>query len=128
MEETGYVLEVIAAIEAAGLPYMLVGAFSTGAYGIPRSTKDADLVVALAGLKVSEITNRLDARFQLDPQVRFESVTGKPRRILRIANSPFTVELFPLSQDEHDQQRFGRRRLLDVPQLGRAVYLPAPED
>lgn len=34
---------VIAALEALSIEYALVGAFSSNAYGVPRSTKDADI-------------------------------------------------------------------------------------
>lgn len=34
--------EVIDAFEESSIPYMLVGAFSSNAYGIPRATKDAN--------------------------------------------------------------------------------------
>lgn len=35
---------VISALESEGISYMMVGAFSRNAYGIPRSTNDADVV------------------------------------------------------------------------------------
>jgi hypothetical protein len=35
----------IDACEAEGVEHMLTGAFATGVYGIPRSTKDVDFVV-----------------------------------------------------------------------------------
>jgi hypothetical protein len=41
------VLTVIEALEACGITYILVGSYSTNAYGIPRSTQDADFVIEL---------------------------------------------------------------------------------
>jgi predicted nucleotidyltransferase len=39
------VSKVAAALEGAGIPYMLVGSYSSNMYGVARSTQDADFVV-----------------------------------------------------------------------------------
>ena len=48
------------------------------------------------------------------------------RYILRAPASGFTIELFQLSDDEHDQERFRRRRALSL--YARTVVLPTAED
>lgn len=42
MTVDGVALRVSEALGAAGVPFMLVGGFSSNYHGIPRSTKDAD--------------------------------------------------------------------------------------
>ena len=37
--------EVIRALHAQQIPYMLTGAFASNAYGYPRATQDADIVI-----------------------------------------------------------------------------------
>ena len=44
---TEALISLARAFEDAGLPYMIVGSYSSNFYGVPRSTKDADLVVNL---------------------------------------------------------------------------------
>ncbi|MFO0808827.1 MAG: hypothetical protein U0746_09410 [Gemmataceae bacterium] len=39
---------VVAALEEANVPYMIVGSFSSNLYGIPRSTKGVDIVIELS--------------------------------------------------------------------------------
>jgi hypothetical protein len=56
----------------------------------------------------------------------FETVTGTARYLLRLANNPFQIELFVLSDDLHDQERFRRR--LPVRVLGRDTFVPTAED
>ncbi len=72
---------VIEALRKLGVPHMVVGGLSSNAYGIPRSTKDADIVLAV-----------------------------DPRFLLRVPSIAFGVELFMLSFDPHDQARFKRLR------------------
>ena len=41
-------LRVVDVLNKSGIPFMLVGGFSSNCHGIPRSTKDADFVVQLS--------------------------------------------------------------------------------
>lgn len=117
---------VIAVLEASRLPYMLVGSFSSNYYGIPRSTKDVDLVAELGDTSVTNLVSQLGPGFRLDPQIRFETVTGTTRHIVHVENSPFLVEIFRLSQDPHDQERFRRR--VRVEMEGAETCVPTAED
>jgi hypothetical protein len=105
---------------------MGVGSLSSNYDGIGRSTNDADFVVQAGPESVPQIARRLGAAFRLDPQLTFETTTLTSRHILEVVGSPFKIELFHLSDDAHDQERFRRRR--GVMTLNRAVSLPTVED
>src|SRR4051812_30052739 len=93
---------VVDALEAGTLEYMLVGALSVNAYGIARSTKDADFVVDLRSGDLREIINRLGSEFRLDPQMQVEMYTGSVRSIVHHLPTEFQIELFRLNRnDEH---------------------------
>jgi len=119
-------LAVIDALEGCGIPYILVGSFSSNFYGIGRSTKDADFVVQFGKMSVGDLVDRLGPRFRLDPQMSFETVTATYRHIVEVADIPFKIELFQISDDPHDQERFRRRRRVTIAE--RDTYLPTAED
>jgi len=119
-------LAVIDALETLGVPYMVVGSLSTNVYGIPRSTHDADFVIECAVEFLPRLAAHLGPAYRLDPQMTFESVTLTRRHILNVIGTPFKIELFHLSDDPHDQERFRRRRRLQS--MGREIYLPTAED
>ncbi len=120
------VLATLDALEELEISYILVGSFSTNYYGLPRSTEDADFVVHLENKSPRQIAARLGPAFRLDPQMSFETVTLTTRHVVEVLGSPFTIELFQLSEDEHDQARFARRRTVEY--LERRVSLPTVED
>ena len=109
-----------------GIPYMIVGSFSSNRYGVPRATHDADFVLGTKDVPWTKYLSELPDWFELDPQASFEMVTATTRRIIEIPSLPFTIELFNLSEDEHDQLRFSRRKQMTL--LGRDAYLPTAED
>jgi len=112
-------LRVVDALDGCAIPYLLVGAFSSNHYGIPRSTKDADFVLQLNSAVGADFAHALGEPFELDPQLSFETDTGTYRQIINYRGSPFKIELFLLSNDAHDQERFKRRRQGQL--LGRTV-------
>ncbi len=65
-------LAVIDALSAEDIPFLVVGSYSTNVYGIPRSTKDADIVIDLGGKPLLSLNQHLPASLHLDPQMRLE--------------------------------------------------------
>lgn len=118
-------LRVIDALNTAAIPHMLTGSFASNLYGIPRSTKDADFVLQLQGGLGDEFFQSLGCEFEADPQLKFETNTGTRKQEMRFRDTPFSVELFMLSNDPFDQERFGRR--LPVTLFGRQTFVPTVE-
>jgi hypothetical protein len=123
-EEAVYAL--LDLLNAARIPYMLVGSFSSNAYGEARSTKDADFVVQLEPKARQDLLGKLPPDFEIDWQASFETITGHTRQILRIPSIPFEIELFDLSSEPFDLSRFERRKRTSME--GHPVWLPTAED
>ena len=56
----------------------------------------------------------------------FETVTMTRKHVGQVVGSPFQIELFQLSDDAHDQERFRRRCEIELG--GRRVFILAVED
>lgn len=100
---------VIDALHAVQVPFMIVGSLACNFHGVPRSTRDADMVVELSPGMLPALRDRLGPHFHVDPQASFETVTGTTRHIVEAEGTVFIVELFELTDDPHDQSRFARR-------------------
>ncbi|MCX6855178.1 MAG: hypothetical protein NTV80_09750 [Verrucomicrobia bacterium] len=111
-----------------GVKHMVVGGLSSNAYGIPRATKDADIVLAVDAKTLFETVEKLGPDFAIDDQGTFEMVTGTMRYHLRVPAIAFEVELFMLSTDPHDQARFERKRQIFSSQIGCEIIVPTAED
>jgi hypothetical protein len=119
-------LQVVDVFNSAGIPYALVGSFASNRWGIPRATKDADFVLQLTSQDTGRLWELFGGEFDLDPQLSFEARTGSRKLEMRRRDTPFTIELFLLSDDPHHQERFRRRVAVEV--FGRTVWMPTAED
>jgi predicted nucleotidyltransferase len=119
-------LRVIDALDALAIPYVLVGSFASNVYGVERATQDADLVIELGPASLADVFRRLRPEIRFDPQMGFETVTMTRRHVGEIAGGLFKIELFQLSDDPHDRERFRRRREIQLG--GRGVFVLAVED
>jgi hypothetical protein len=123
-------LGILDTLQKCEVPHMLVGGLSSNVYGIPRSTKDVDIVIRLESMEpLRRIEEALPPEFEIDPQVTFETITGNLRHIIRVRGTPFVIELFELAKNDSFQScRFERRREVFVPPLNRIVLIPTAED
>jgi hypothetical protein len=119
------VAKVVDALQRCNVPFMIVGSFSSNVYGIERTTQDADFVVQLDP-PITDFVRALGPDFRFNPQLGFETVTLTQRYIATHLDPHFTIELFLLSDDPHDRERFSRRRTVQV--AARTIVLPTPED
>ena len=55
MTAAEYVVQVVAAMERLGIPFMVVGSMSSNIYGIPRSQSIKDAFPLERGLKSNQI-------------------------------------------------------------------------
>lgn len=119
---------IIEALAAGEIPHMVTGGLAANAYGIVRSTYDADIVLKIEGRNFEAFASALPEQLEIDPQISFETITGSRRQIVSLRGSPFKIELFFLGQDPHHRERFLRRAWCFLPDLQRKAWTATPED
>lgn len=123
LEKTALVID---ALNVLDIPYMLTGSLASNMYGVVRATQDADFVVQIDAPGITRIGAHLAPVFTLDPQASFETITMTMKYVMVSQDQELKAELFLLSDDPYDQERFRRRRAGSF--LGRPAYVPSPED
>ena len=119
---------LLAVLDQEKIDYLLVGAVATGAWAVPRSTTDADFVVAAAPADVDRLLSALPAGFDVDPQSKLEPFTGTMRWVVNVEGTEFKVEIFMQSRDPHHLEEARRKKLMHVRTLGRPAWIPTAED
>ncbi|HEV8359273.1 MAG TPA: nucleotidyl transferase AbiEii/AbiGii toxin family protein [Candidatus Thermoplasmatota archaeon] len=117
----GVLRRVVESLEAAGFETMLVGGLATFAWGEPRTTRDLDVAVRLAGRGATDVARALN-RVGAEPQGPFSTDFG-PRFILPFKDG-LPVDVF--LADEFQADEFARRRRVTT---GDATFwVLSPED
>jgi hypothetical protein len=128
-----FILQVIEAIEAVGIEYMIGGAVAAWAWGQPRSTLDLDLVVNIPMDAIDKLSEELTKRDMLvPPEVILDNIL-ETRSDLPIdaihMNSGYKANLYPLREgDELRSIALQRRQKVDLGEPLGEVYLHSPED
>lgn len=116
--------------EALGIPHMCVGALAAGAYGIPRGTRDIDLLVSMeTSGNLAKLMDDLDDLAEFEKQALFDTLTWGKRHVgVSRSEPPLKIELFETFPDPFVESEFARKTRTFVPLLERSVWLPTPED
>ncbi len=110
--------------------YMVTGALAFNFYGIPRSTKDVDLVIDVSNPSaMSSIIKGLEPAISFGGQIQFDTITWGKRHIGRpVGTTALSIELFELFDDPFVMSQFKRRVQIPSVQLNRIMHIPTAED
>jgi hypothetical protein len=110
--------------------HMAVGAIAAGTYGIPRATKDVDLLVSVDPNKgIAALMGALEEWIEFDGQTQFDTITWGCRHVgISRQSPPYKVELFEMFDDPFVRSEFSRKTRKFVPMLSRSIWLPTAED
>jgi hypothetical protein len=122
--------KIFDAAESMEIPHMAVGAIAVGAHGIPRATRDIDLLVSIDSQRgVHQLIRRLESFIEFEPQAQFDTITWGCRHVgIARTPPPFKVERFEMFDDPFVISEFARKIKAYVPMLARELWLQSAED
>lgn len=128
-----FVSEVLDALEAAQVTYLIGGAVALAAWGEARTTRDLDLVIELPVEAMAVLSLELERRHMLVPvdimlDLLIEDRADLPINAIHMTTG-YKAEMFLLKPGNALREAgLARRRLVDLgPALGE-IYVHSPED
>ncbi|MDO8835383.1 MAG: hypothetical protein Q7V01_07285 [Vicinamibacterales bacterium] len=109
MNLTSVVGLVVAALDAAGVAYVLVGSLASSARGFPRATNDADLVADLRREHVDQLVAALQESFYIDTDAVVRAVSAHRSFNAIHHASGFKVDVFVPPPGGFGWQQLARR-------------------
>ena len=127
MSQQALLERVVAALEGAGIGYMVSGSLASSLQGEPRATHDIDLVIEARPDDSARLLKALEAPdLYLDGEAVREAVRRRrPFNLIQPATGD-KVDFWPLTDEAYDRERFGRREVVDA--LGLRLAVSTPED
>lgn len=121
--------KVVNVFEKLGIPYYLGGSLASSAFGIPRSTLDADIVADIKSEQVVYMEKLLKREFYIDTEMINHAILHKSSFNLIHLEMLFKIDIFILKDRPFDRQVFIRRVQRAVSEdASQKLFFAAPED
>lgn len=118
---------LIAALEAAEVPYMLTGSFASSLHSVPRATRDIDIVIFPNRDQLTRFIQSLPAdRYHSDLEDAIDSLRRRSQFNVIDYATGWKVDFIIPAFDEFHVEEFARRRTVDVE--GLQLWVVSPED
>jgi len=121
-------LPVVEALIALDVPYYVGGSIASSVTGVARATLDADLVAALRPEHAEPLAALLLPHYYADVEMMQNAVRRSSSfNVIHLATM-FKVDIFVPQDTPFARENMRRRIALEVPEIGRTLYICAPED
>ena len=123
-------LQVVEALEELGIPYAIGGSVASSVHGEPRTSADADVLVALDMTLLGQLIARLGAGFYVPENAAQDAVRLRTSFNVLHLGSMYKVDLFVAGPGPLDREQLRRRTPLVIMAGGatRPVQMTAPEN
>lgn len=115
------------ALERAEVPYMLTGSVASSAHGVPRSTRDLDIVINPTRGQLSALVQQFASPdYYADEQQALRALKNRSQFNVIDQSTGWKVDFIIAEDSEYGRTAFARRKSLDI--AGIAVRVAAAED
>lgn len=127
--EVDPLLAVLDALDRLGIRHHLGGSYASSVHGLPRQTRDADLVVEMDSQAVTPLAGLLRSTFYLDEDRMRQAVARRSSVNLIHLATGFKIDLFIKGERPFDESELARSRPADLPGIpGRQAPVKSAED
>ncbi|MFH2053277.1 MAG: DUF6036 family nucleotidyltransferase [bacterium] len=122
MSSTDVFRRIIAALDAAGIPYMLTGSFASSLHGLTRATQDIDFVIAPTENQLRELVRQLPSEdYYVDLEAALDALRRRSQFNVIDLDTGWKVDLIVRRERPFSVQEFERRQEIDFSGLRLAV-------
>lgn len=118
---------IVAALDAAGVPYMMTGSFASAIHGAPRSTQDVDVVVAPTRTSLMALVDQFpEDRYYLSREAALGAYENAGMFNVVDLQTGWKVDFILQKPRDFSRAEFDRR--IETEALGTRLYVATAED
>jgi hypothetical protein len=121
-------IPVVEALVALNVQYYVGGSIASSVAGVARATLDADLVTTLRLEHAEPLAALLLPHYYVDAEMIQSAVKRYSSFNVIHQATMFKVDIFVPQDTPFTRENMHRRIALEVPEIGRTLYICAPED
>lgn len=119
--------DIVAALDASGIPHMLAGSFASAHHGVPRTTHDIDLVIDPSEPALDRFVRSLDPqRCYVSPEAAHAAWRSRGQFNAVDLSSGWKIDLILRKERPFSREEFRRRQPANL--LGAKVFVATAED
>jgi hypothetical protein len=122
------VVPVARILDRLGIPYFVGGSLASAAYGFPRTTLDADLVIDPTREQVDGLREALQDDFYVSRDAMAQALKERDSFNAIHLSSGFKIDFFILGRGAFDRESFNRRRPIKLDEPEEVLFFYSPED
>lgn len=116
-------IEVKRSLESTGIEYMVVGSLASSVHGLPRTTRDADLIVAIDQDQVRTLASALRPQFYISEEAALDAIRHGSSFNAIHEESFFQIDMFIQKPSPFNRAQFERRQQIEI-DPGRHIAMP----
>lgn len=118
---------LVPVLEHAQVPYMLTGSVASSAHGMPRSTRDIDIVVDPTREQLQLLMREFPSdRYYADEQQALQAFSKRSQFNVIDSDTGWKVDFIVAQDSAYGRAAFARRMQVEI--SGVTVYVASPED
>jgi hypothetical protein len=122
-----FLSQLVAALDAARIPYMVTGSFASSAHGVVRGTHDIDVVITATAAQLRALVAQFpNDRFYADEYDALEALSHSSQFNIIDFATGWKADLILRKPREFSRTEFDRRRPHVINDVN--VYVATPED
>jgi len=119
--------DVLRALEAAGVPYMVTGSFASAVHGAPRTTQDVDLVIAPSRDSLLELLDQFPTTdYYVSREMALEALQAEGLFNVIDLNTGWKIDFILRKSRPFSLEEFTRRRPMEL--VGSTLDIASAED
>lgn len=107
-------IEIKDALDRAAVDYMVVGSLASSTHGLPRATRDADLIVVITPQQVNKLAAMLRPKFYVSEEAALDAIRHRSSFNAIHEETFYQVDLFVMKPTPFNKVQFDRREYIDV--------------
>jgi len=113
-DEIGLLVSLAKQLESAGFNYMVTGSMAMALYGMPRMTRDIDIVIQIAVPEVDRLTALFEDEFCLDSSAIRKAVDNRGMFNIIHYEQVLKIDFVVRKEEPYHIEEFERRQKISV--------------
>lgn len=125
-EQREFLARLVAALQKAGIPYLVTGSVGSSLFGEPRATRDIDFIITPTEARLKAFVQDISSEYYVSPEAALEAFRNQTMFNVINAFTSWKADFIIRKDTAYEREKF-QRRIRSV-YRGLLIEVASPED